>query len=49
MKDRASTISDFKQYVNLSKEELSEWLDTDESQSVGIKNDDSGEAVGHQR
>lgn len=37
---------DWKEAVNMTASELDKWLDTDESQKVGQK-DDGGESVGH--
>ena len=45
-KDRQSTIQDFQSAVNMTVKELQEWLPTEESKSVGQKDDD-GEAIGH--
>ncbi|MGB3723950.1 MAG: DUF3140 domain-containing protein [Pacificimonas sp.] len=43
--DRDAIYSDFMDAVNMAPSELEEWLDTDESKSVG--NSDSGESTGH--
>ncbi|MGF1481930.1 MAG: HVA1 family protein [Cyanophyceae cyanobacterium] len=40
-------LQEFQEAVNMSAQELQEWLKTDESQSVGQKKDD-GEAIGHE-
>ena len=40
-----TTGKDFDEAVNMTAEQLSTWLDTDESTSVG--QDDGGESVGH--
>lgn len=37
---------DWKEAVNMTASELDKWLDTEESQEVGQK-DDGGESVGH--
>lgn len=37
---------DWKEAVNMTASELEKWLDTDDSQTVGQK-DDGGESVGH--
>lgn len=37
---------EFRDAVNMPPSELENWLETDESKSVG-QNDDSGESVGH--
>jgi F0F1-type ATP synthase alpha subunit len=42
-----TTIKEFKQAVNMSRKELEKWLETEESQSVGQKQDGE-EAIGHQ-
>jgi uncharacterized protein DUF3140 len=40
--------AEFTEAVNMSASELSKWLDTDESQSVGQKSESgSGESTGH--
>ncbi|MFS0865920.1 DUF3140 domain-containing protein [Microbacterium sp. 179-B 1A2 NHS] len=38
---------DFHEAVNMTASEIEAWLDTDESKSVGQKDDDGGESVGH--
>ena len=38
---------DFREVVNMSPKELEDWLETDESRSVGQK-DDGGESTGHE-
>lgn len=43
--DRQQTYDDFRDAVNMAPKELDEWLDTDESTSVG--DSDSGESTGH--
>ncbi|GGY99629.1 DUF3140 domain-containing protein [Streptomyces poonensis] len=43
--DRAGTIKEFGDAVNMSPGELEKWLETDESKSVGQS--DGGESVGH--
>lgn len=40
------TVKEFKQAVNMSAKQIRDWLETDESQSVGQKKD-SDEATGH--
>jgi hypothetical protein len=44
--DRKAIRSDFRDAVNMSPSELEEWLETDESQSVGDTSGD-GESTGH--
>ena len=39
--------SSFREAVNMAPKELEDWLDTDESRSVGAK-DGGGESVGHE-
>ena len=46
-KDRQQIIEDFDEAVNLTRKELEDWLQTDESQSVG-QSDNSGESKGHE-
>ncbi|MEU1040644.1 DUF3140 domain-containing protein [Streptomyces sp. NPDC005551] len=43
--DREETLDAFGEVVNMTPGELEEWLETDESRSVGQK--DGGESVGH--
>ena len=38
---------EFKEAVNMDADELKEWLQTDESKSVG-RSDDGGESKGHE-
>ena len=38
----------FCEAVNMTAEELERWLETDESRSVGQKDDGGGESVGHE-
>ena len=45
--DRSAVIDDFHAAVNMTPKELEDWLETDESQSVGQK-DGGGESVGHE-
>lgn len=45
-KSRETVWSEWRDLVNMSPTELEEWLDTDESQSVG--DSDEGESTGHQ-
>ena len=44
--DREQQIKAFQEVVNMTATELEKWLDTEESQSVGQKEED-GEAIGH--
>ena len=46
-KDPSEIISDFRQYVNMSKKELEDWLKTEKSQEIGW-NPEGGESKGHQ-
>jgi len=43
--NRQETYGDFRDAVNMSPSELEEWLDTEESRSVG--DSDAGESTGH--
>ena len=44
--DRQQVIADFDEVVNMTPKELEEWLETDESRSVGQK-EDGRESTGH--
>ena len=44
--DRRNILADFRRSVNMSADELEEWLETPESRAVGQKKD-GGESVGH--
>ncbi|WP_456268017.1 DUF3140 domain-containing protein [Kushneria sp. AK178] len=44
--DNEAIYQDFKESVNMAPKELEEWLETDESKSVGDSSD--GESTGHQ-
>jgi hypothetical protein len=45
--DRQQVIEEFDKAVNMSPKELEEWLQTDESKSVGQR-DGGGESKGHE-
>ena len=45
--DRQQTIDEFKESVNMTRKELEDWLQTEESQSVG-QSDNGGESKGHE-
>jgi hypothetical protein len=45
--DRQQVIEDFDVAVNMTAKELEEWLETDESKSVG-QSDGGGESKGHE-
>ena len=45
--DRQQVIADFDEVVNMTAKELEEWLETDESKSVG-QSDGRGESKGHE-
>ncbi len=45
--DRQQTIEEFEEAVNMTPKELEEWLETDESKSVG-QSDGGGESKGHE-
>ena len=44
--DRQDTYDTFRDLVNMAPKELEEWLDTEESKSVGA-DDGDGESTGH--
>ena len=46
--DRDTIRKDFDEAVNMSASQLEEWLDTDESRSVGQRSGGSGESTGHE-
>src|SRR5215207_2955537 len=46
-KSKEQVIQEFNEAVNMSRKELEEWLQTDESKSVG-QSDDGGESKGHE-
>jgi len=49
VKPESEVISEFNELVNMSADELEEWLKSDDSTSSGWKNDSSeGETVGHE-
>lgn len=45
--DKTKVQHEFDQAVNMSAEELEEWLETAESQRVGYRRPDCSESVGH--
>lgn len=45
--DRDATYSEFREIVNMTPKQLERWLDTEESRSVGQKQDGGTESVGH--
>jgi hypothetical protein len=45
--DRQQIIAEFDENVNMTQKELEEWLQTDESRSVG-QSDGGGESKGHE-
>ncbi|MEY2849247.1 MAG: hypothetical protein RI885_1914 [Actinomycetota bacterium] len=45
--DRAAVRKDFGDAVTMTASALDDWLDTDESRSVGQKSEGGGESVGH--
>ena len=45
-KDREQIIDEFDEAVNMTRKELEDWLQTEESQSVG-QSDGGGESKGH--
>jgi iron-sulfur cluster repair protein YtfE (RIC family) len=46
--DNHTVLKEFKDAVNMSATELESWLKTEESLSVGIKNEGAEESTGHQ-
>ena len=46
--DDERTYREFNDAVNLTAQQLSTWLDTDEAQEVGQKKDGQGESTGHE-
>ncbi len=44
---RQQVIEEFDEIVNMTPQELEEWLQTDESKSVG-QSDEGGESIGHE-
>jgi hypothetical protein len=47
-KSDEQVVEEFDEAVNMSSEELEEWLETDESKSVGQSDDGGGESKGHE-
>lgn len=45
--DRLRVAEEFAAAVNMSADELAEWLETDESRRVGFKRESGAESVGH--
>jgi hypothetical protein len=45
--DRQQTVGEFEASVNMTRKELEDWLQTEESQSVG-QSDGGGESKGHE-
>jgi hypothetical protein len=41
-------VNEFYSYVNMTRQELQQWLNTEESQSVGQTNAGETESIGHQ-
>ena len=46
-KDRQQIVEEFDEAVNMTRKELEDWLQTDESRSVG-QSDGGGESKGHE-
>ena len=44
--DQRTTLDEFRDAVNMAPQELEDWLETDDSKSVG-QDDGSGESKGH--
>ncbi len=49
MKGRQEVVNEFHQLVNMSQQELAEWLDTEESTHTGMTREGESEAQGHKR
>ncbi len=45
--DQQGIYNDFRDSVNMAPKEIEDWLETDESQSVGQTKGDDDESVGH--
>ncbi|KAL0486300.1 hypothetical protein AKO1_001957 [Acrasis kona] len=48
VKSEEEVIEEFEQLVNMTADEISQWLDTDESKEVGMVREGEDESVGHQ-
>ena len=46
-KDRKTVIEEFDDAVNMTVKQLESWLETEESKSVGQKDDGDDESIGH--
>lgn len=46
-KEDKAVVDEFREIVNMTPKELENWLDTDESKSVGQKKDGNSESTGH--
>ncbi|MEO0686412.1 MAG: DUF3140 domain-containing protein [Cyanobacteria bacterium J06649_11] len=46
-KDKETVIKEFDDAVNMTVKQLESWLETEESKSVGQKNDGDDESIGH--
>jgi Protein of unknown function (DUF3140) len=46
--ENETALQAFKDAVNMSAKELESWLETEESRSVGMKNNGADESTGHQ-
>lgn len=50
VKDNETVIQEFNELVNMTADELKDWLGKDESAGSGWSKDDgSGETIGHER
>ncbi len=47
-RENETTLREFREAVNMSAKELENWLETTESQSVGLKQEGQDESTGHQ-
>lgn len=43
-----ATYQEFNDLMNMAPKELEKWLETEESKTVGFKENDGGESVGHE-
>jgi DNA topoisomerase VI subunit B len=46
-KDKETVIEEFDDAVNMTAKQLESWLETEESKSVGQKDDGDDESIGH--
>lgn len=46
--EQEEIYQEFKELVNMTPQELAQWLDTEDSKKVGFKEDNATESIGHQ-